>query len=54
MVAVEEEAFRRGLLMLGAGDDVIRVSPPLVFRVDQARTALSVFEEAVSEVETGQ
>jgi 4-aminobutyrate aminotransferase len=54
MVAVEEEAFRRGLLMLGAGDDVIRVSPPLVFRLDQARTALSMFEEAVSEVESGQ
>jgi 4-aminobutyrate aminotransferase len=53
MVAVEEAAFRRGLLVLGCGDDVIRMSPPLVFRKDQAETALQVFEEAVAEVETG-
>jgi 4-aminobutyrate aminotransferase len=53
MLAVEEAAFRRGLLVLGAGDDAIRMSPPLVFREDQARTAVSVFEEAVSEVQTG-
>jgi 4-aminobutyrate aminotransferase len=53
MVAVEEAAFRRGLLVLGCGDDVIRMSPPLVLRQDQAETALQVFEEAVAEVATG-
>ncbi len=37
MHAVEQAAFRRGLLVLGAGDSVIRMSPPLVFREDQAR-----------------
>jgi 4-aminobutyrate aminotransferase len=50
MVAVEHAAFRRGLLVLGCGDDVIRMSPPLVLRPDQAETALAVFEEAVAEV----
>jgi 4-aminobutyrate aminotransferase len=50
MHAVEREAFRRGLLVLGSGDAVIRMSPPLVFRHDQAETALRVFEEAVAEV----
>jgi len=49
-VAVEQAAFRRGLLVLGAGDDVVRMSPPLVFRRDQADTALSIFENAVAEV----
>jgi 4-aminobutyrate aminotransferase len=49
MIAVEQAAFRRGLLVLGAGDDVIRMCPPLVFRRDQAETALEVFEEAVAE-----
>jgi 4-aminobutyrate aminotransferase len=49
MLAVEEAAFRRGLLVLGAGDDVVRMCPPLVFRPDQAETALEVFEEAVAE-----
>ena len=34
--AVEQAAFRRGLLVLGCGDDAIRISPPLVFREDQA------------------
>jgi 4-aminobutyrate aminotransferase len=51
MVAVEHAAFRRGLLVLGCGDSVVRISPPLVFRRDQAHTALALFEEAVAEVE---
>jgi 4-aminobutyrate aminotransferase len=50
MIAVEHAAFRRGLLVLGAGDDVVRMCPPLVFGTDQAETALEVFEEAVAEV----
>jgi 4-aminobutyrate aminotransferase len=48
--AVEHAAFRRGLLMLTCGDDAIRISPPLVFREDQARVALGILEEAVTEV----
>jgi len=53
MIAVEQAAFRRGLLVLGAGDDVVRMCPPLVFRLDQAETALEVFEEAVAEAASG-
>jgi 4-aminobutyrate aminotransferase len=53
MVAVEEAAFRRGLLVLGCGDDVVRMSPPLVFRADQAETALEVFGDALAEVARG-
>jgi 4-aminobutyrate aminotransferase len=49
MIAVEQAAFRRGLLVLGAGDDVVRMCPPLVFSRDQAETALEIFEEAVAE-----
>jgi 4-aminobutyrate aminotransferase len=52
MSAVEQAAFRKGLLVLGCGDDVIRMSPPLVIRRDQVDTALEVFEEAVAEVST--
>ncbi|HEX6330202.1 MAG TPA: aminotransferase class III-fold pyridoxal phosphate-dependent enzyme [Actinomycetota bacterium] len=51
MVAVEHAAFRRGLLVLGCGENAIRMSPPLVLRRDQAQTALEVFEEAVAEVD---
>ena len=49
---IEHAAFRRGLLMLSCGDDAIRVSPPLVFREDQAREALRIFEEVIAEVES--
>jgi 4-aminobutyrate aminotransferase len=48
--AVEKAAFQRGLLTLGCGERAVRMSPPLVFREEQARTALEVFEETVAEV----
>jgi 4-aminobutyrate aminotransferase len=51
--AVEHEAFRRGLLILGCGDDAIRISPPLVFREDQARASLEILEETIAAVEAG-
>jgi 4-aminobutyrate aminotransferase len=47
--AVALAAFRRGLLMLTCGDDAIRISPPLVFREDQAKTSLELLEQAVAE-----
>ena len=47
---VEEACFRRGLLVLGCGDDAVRLSPPLVIDRERARVALAVFEEAVAEV----
>ena len=47
--AIERAAFERGLLILGCGESSIRLSPPLVFREDQARVALEVFEEVVAE-----
>ena len=50
---VEKAAFRRGQLVLTTGDDAVRMSPPLVFRPDQAEVALRVFEEAVAEVAAG-
>ena len=46
---VEHRAFREGLLVLTCGDDAIRISPPLVFREDQARAALEILEEAVAD-----
>ena len=53
MHAVEQAAFHKGLLVLGAGDSVIRMSPPLVFRPEQAETALQVFDDAVADVVGG-
>jgi 4-aminobutyrate aminotransferase len=47
---VVEAAFRRGLLLLGAGKNAIRFSPPLVLTREQADVALRIFDEALTEV----
>ena len=44
------ECFRRGLLVLGAGRNAIRLSPPLVLTRDQADTAVRILDEALSDV----
>ena len=45
-------AFNRGLLVLGAGKNAVRFSPPLVLTREQADTAVRIFDEALTEVET--
>lgn len=44
-------AFSRGLLLLGAGKNTIRFSPPLVLTREQADTAVRIFDEALTDVE---
>ena len=48
--AVIEECFRRGLLVLGAGPNAIRISPPLIVDEEQAAFAVDVLSEAISAV----
>ena len=48
--AVVGAAFERGLLVLGAGKNSIRFSPPLVLTREQADTAIAIFDEALSTV----
>jgi 4-aminobutyrate aminotransferase len=45
---VVRECFTRGLLVLGAGQNAIRLSPPLVLSRDQADTAVRILDEALS------
>jgi 4-aminobutyrate aminotransferase len=49
--AVVRAAFERGLLILGAGRNSVRFSPPLILTREQADTAARIFDEALSEVE---
>jgi 4-aminobutyrate aminotransferase len=49
--AVVTAAFHRGLLVLGAGKNAIRFSPPLVLTTEEADTAIRIFDEALAEVE---
>jgi 4-aminobutyrate aminotransferase len=46
------ECFNRGLLVLGAGTNAIRISPPLVLTKEQASTAVGLLDQAFSEVAT--
>jgi 4-aminobutyrate aminotransferase len=57
--AIEERSkiiracFEKGLLILGAGENVIRFSPPLIITRKQADTALTIFEEVLKKVTSG-
>ncbi len=47
---IVDMAFERGLLILGAGENTIRLSPPLVITKDQADFALDVLEGCLRDV----
>jgi len=49
--AVVMSAFKRGLLVLGAGKNSIRFSPPLVLTREQADMAIRIFDDALTEAE---
>jgi 4-aminobutyrate aminotransferase len=48
--AVQMQAFDRGLLVLEAGEDCVRMSPPLVVTEAEAETAIGIFTESVAHV----
>jgi 4-aminobutyrate aminotransferase len=48
-----QRAFEKGLLILGCGQNVIRLIPPLTLRRSEADEALSIFDEVLTEVESG-
>lgn len=49
---VVNACFERGLLILGAGKNAIRFSPPLVLTKSEADVAVRIFDEALTEVES--
>ncbi len=49
--AIVDMAFHKGLLVLGAGENTIRLSPPLVIDEEQADAALQILEECMREAE---
>jgi 4-aminobutyrate aminotransferase len=48
--ALVQAVFRRGVLILGAGKNAVRLAPPLVFTRDQAESVVRVLDEALTEV----
>jgi 4-aminobutyrate aminotransferase len=49
--AVQEECFQRGLLVLTAGEVVVRISPALNLTAEEAAIGLRIFGDAVAAVE---
>ena len=45
---IVELAFERGVLLLGAGESSIRLSPPLIVSREQADVAMDVLEECIT------
>jgi len=44
---VEMACFKRGLIILGCGNNTIRWSPPLVLAKEHVDVALEIFDEAI-------
>ena len=45
---IVDEAFRRGLIIIGCGASTVRFSPPLVIDRDDVETALRIFDESIA------
>jgi 4-aminobutyrate aminotransferase len=48
---VIDNAFHRGMLTLGSGENSIRMSPPLIIDEEQADCAIRIMEESIREAE---
>ena len=48
--ALVQAMFRRGVLVLGAGKNALRLAPPLVLSTDQADSVLEIMDAALTEI----
>jgi 4-aminobutyrate aminotransferase len=48
---IVELAFHKGLLILGAGENSLRLAPPLMIDEEQAEFAVRTLDAIISEVE---
>ena len=48
--ALIKKAFKKGLLLLGAGESSLRIAPPLIISQKEIDTGLAIFEEALKGV----
>lgn len=49
--AILDRCFKKGLLLLGCGQTVLRMMPPLIVTRAEAETALTILDETLREVE---
>jgi 4-aminobutyrate aminotransferase len=50
---VVTNAFHKGLLTLGSGENSIRISPPLIIDEEQADCAIRIMEESIQDAQRG-
>jgi len=50
MEAVIQEAFKRGLLMLGCGTNTLRICPPLLISREEAKAGLEILDKVLTTV----
>jgi 4-aminobutyrate aminotransferase len=48
---VVDLAFEKGVLLLGAGENTVRIAPPLLIDQQQAAFAANVLDECITDVE---
>jgi len=48
--AIVERAFYKGLLLLGAGENTVRLAPPLTIDREQADFAVDTLDSCIAEV----
>jgi 4-aminobutyrate aminotransferase len=51
--AVVQAMFKRGVLILGAGRNAVRLAPPLVLSKEQADSVISALDESLAEIRQG-
>ncbi len=48
--AVVYEAFKQGLLLLGAGETAVRIIPPLIINEEELQVGLDIFEIVIKKI----
>ena len=48
---IVQRAFQKGLLLLGCGENIIRLAPPLVVDKEDADMALGILDEVLTDIE---
>ena len=44
-------AFKKGLFVLGAGENSLRLAPPLMVEIEQVEFAMNTLDACISEIE---
>ena len=50
--ALEQLAFRKGLLLLSCGKSTIRFAPPLIITEDEVKVGLEILDQCLTELGT--